>query len=153
MKEPPAGHAIHGVAFLIGDVGLLVTGPSGAGKSSFVLTVAALWRDDPVRLVADDRVRLSASGGRLVARPVEGFLGLIEMRGMGMAHHLAMPSAVLRGVVALGQDHTERMPPEAFETERLLGVALPRLGLRSGPDSPAGFIVKWPYFRAAIMQL
>jgi HPr kinase/phosphorylase len=153
MTGAQAGRTAHGVAFLIGEAGLVVIGPSGAGKSSFVLGVAALWRDDPVRLVADDRVRLASSGGRIVARPVEGFLGMVELRGMGMVHHPAMPSAVIRGVISLEPDHGDRMPPERAENERLLGIPLPCLRLRRGQDSPARFIVGWPYFRAAILQL
>jgi HPr kinase/phosphorylase len=142
--------SLHGAAFLLGETGILVTGASGSGKTSFVLKVAALWRDDPVRLVADDRVRLAAAGGRLVARPVEGFLGGLEIRGLGMAQAPAMPSAVMRLIVALQPDHPPRMPHQDFESFEVSGVFLPLVRLRQGDESALAFITKWPYFRAHI---
>ncbi|MGL4239719.1 MAG: HPr kinase/phosphorylase, partial [Beijerinckiaceae bacterium] len=78
----PDGGTVHGVALLIGETGVLITGASGAGKSALALELATQWRHDPVRLIADDRVRLQAVGGRLVARPVDGFLGQAEIRGI-----------------------------------------------------------------------
>jgi HPr kinase/phosphorylase len=144
---------IHGVAFLLGETGILLTGASGAGKSSFVAGLAATWLSDPVRLVADDRVRLAAAGGRLIARPVEGFLGKIEMRGLGMAEIPAMPSAVMAVIVALNPEHPPRLPNQDIEFECFLGVSLPLMRLRQGQDAISAFITKWPYFHAKVTGL
>jgi serine kinase of HPr protein (carbohydrate metabolism regulator) len=143
--------SIHATGLLIGEIGLLVTGASGAGKSRFVPDVAARLAHLPIRLIADDRIRLARVGRRLVARPVAGFLGKIELRGLGIARHPAMPSAVVRGIVALAKEPIERLPDQPFETQELLGVYLPVLPLESGADASAAFITKWPYFRGFIM--
>jgi serine kinase of HPr protein (carbohydrate metabolism regulator) len=143
---------VHGVALLLGETGMLVTGASGAGKSTFALALMAGWRHDPVRLVADDRVRLRAAGGRLVARPVEGFLGRIELRGIGMAQTPAMPSCVVRALVALQPEHPARLP-QHIELQAFLGLDLPVLRLRQGPEAAASFITKWPYFHAFMSQV
>jgi hypothetical protein len=147
-----AEESIHANCLLIGEIGLLVTGASGAGKSRFVLDVAARLGREPVRLIADDRVRLARMGGRLVARPVAGFLGRIELRGLGIADCLAMPSAVLRGIVSLTEETPERSPSQPFETQAFLGVDLPVLPLRSNVDSSATFVTRWPYFRDYISR-
>jgi HPr kinase/phosphorylase len=148
MTANATAGTLHGVVFLLGETGILVTGASGTGKSSLVQGVAALWHHDPVRLVADDRVFVKAVGGRLVARPLPGFLGSIEVRGLGIAKHAAMASAVLRAVVALGPALPERIPTQPNETQVFFGVALPVLHLLQGAHAAQIFITKWPYFRA-----
>ncbi len=60
--------------------GVLIEGPSGAGKSD--LALRALERG--FSLVADDRVRLFVSGGRLYGRAPSALAGLIEARGIGV---------------------------------------------------------------------
>jgi HPr kinase/phosphorylase len=145
-----AGATVHATAFTIGATGLIVTGASGAGKSLLAAGVAALWPYDPVRLVADDRMRLAAAGGRLVARPVDGFIGMVELRGIGMALLPAMPSTVIRGVVALEPADPPRMPEQDIETTELCGVPLPLLRLRRGDDAALRFLTKWPHFHAIL---
>jgi serine kinase of HPr protein (carbohydrate metabolism regulator) len=146
------GEAVHGTAFLIGDVGLLAIGRSGSGKSSLVTRLAAAVRpgDAPVRLVADDRVRLSAAHGRIVARPVDGFLGKIELRGLGIADAPAMPSAVIRAVIRLDSGQPDRIPEQPLDFEELLGVPLPLIHLRKCDDSAQELLAKWPYLRRMI---
>jgi HPr kinase/phosphorylase len=140
--------ALHATAFLMGETGLLVTGASGSGKSTLVLEAAVLWRQDPVRLVADDRVFVRVSGGRLVARPHAQFLGKIECRGIGIAETPAMPSAVLRGIVTLESGHPSRIPEQNPEKKCLFGIFLPVLRLREGQDAGRAFVTRWPHFRA-----
>jgi serine kinase of HPr protein (carbohydrate metabolism regulator) len=142
--------AVHAVAFLIGEVGVLVTGASGAGKSSLFLGFAAAWRDDPVRLVADDRVWLRRSGGRILARPHAQFLGKIEVRGFGIRDHAAMPSAVIRAVVILESTHPPRIPVDSIPTTDIMGVFLPCFRLLQGPEALSAFITKWPHFHASM---
>jgi HPr kinase/phosphorylase len=148
---PSSAGSVHGVAVLIGEIGVLITGPSGSGKSSLALALPHFWPSDPVRLVADDRVLIARAGKSLTARPVPGFEGLIEVRGIGMATAPSMPSCVLRCVVALQGEDPERMP-ETIETTDLSGVALPLLRLHAGMHAAAAFITKWPYFRAVLMR-
>ncbi len=147
----PAEDSIHATGMLIGEIGLLVTGASGAGKSRFVPDVAAQLGREPVRLIADDRVRLARAGGRLVARPISGFAGMIELRGIGIAEYPSLPSAVIRGIVSLVEKPPERLPDQPFETQRFLDVDLPVLRLWRGADPCAAFITRWPYFRDFIM--
>lgn len=151
-EHAAADSSIHAVAFLVGEIGLLVTGRSGAGKSSLVMEVARLWREDPVRLVADDRVRLRIAGGRLIATPHAGFLGRIELRGFGIADCAAMPSMVARGVVELRPDPQPRMPDEPLQRADIAGISLPALRLRQGGGAASEFITKWPYFRDVMVQ-
>lgn len=154
--SPPGGTVpggtVHGTAFLLGETGLLVLGRSGAGKSMLVAGLAAAGLSVPVRLVADDRVQLTAEGHRLVARPIAGFLGRIEIRGTGMASMPAMPSAIVRGVVRLAGDEPARLPDQPFENEALMGVSLPVLRLREGADCTVRFLPKWTLFRDHIWK-
>jgi HPr kinase/phosphorylase len=141
------GGSVHATAFLIGETGVLATGGSGSGKSMLAAGLAASSLGPSVRLVADDRVRLSNVGGRLVARPVAGFLGRIELRGFGMAEMAAMPSAVIRCIVRLTSQEPSRIPDQVPETEEFLGLFLPVLKLMEGGDSASRFLTKWPHFR------
>ena len=61
--------------------GALIEGPSGAGKSDLALRAIAAggWR-----LVADDRVRLFVSAGRLFGRAPAVLAGRMEVRGLGV---------------------------------------------------------------------
>ena len=57
--------------------GVLIEGPSGAGKSNLVLRGLGAG----FRLVADDRVIIFASQGRLYGRAPDALAGLVESRG------------------------------------------------------------------------
>jgi serine kinase of HPr protein (carbohydrate metabolism regulator) len=111
--------------------GVLITGPSGAGKSD--LGLRAL--DAGFRLVADDRVLLWTSAGKLFGRAPEALFGLIECRGQGILTEAALPFCEIAVVAACtAPDEVERMPdPGALET--LLGVAIPRLAIAPLEDS------------------
>jgi serine kinase of HPr protein (carbohydrate metabolism regulator) len=144
------GSAIHGTAFLIGDIGLIAMGRSGAGKSMLVAGLATSSLGPSIRLVADDRVKLRPTGNRLVARPIAGFLGRIELRGFGMAELPAMPSAVMHGVVRLTPEEPQRIPDQVSEIEAVSGIPLPVLAIREGVDCAQRFLTKWPHFRGLI---
>ena len=60
--------------------GVLILGPSGSGKSDLALRLI----DQGFSLVADDRVLLWTSGGRLFGRAPETLTCLIEARGVGI---------------------------------------------------------------------
>ncbi len=97
---------------------VLLRGASGEGKSDLALrALAAGWR-----LVADDRVTLWRSGGRLYGASPQPLRGLIEARGLGVVGEPALPFAALALVVDACAT-PERMP-DAAEV-RLLGMTLP----------------------------
>lgn len=110
--------------------GVLIEGPSGAGKSDLALRCLDLG----FRLVADDRVELWASGGRLFGAAPAALAGLIEVRGVGVLRVAALPLAEVALVVRCGEP--ERIPdPEAVEIH---GVAVPAATLSPlEPSAPA----------------
>ena len=121
---------LHASAVVVGEAGILIRGASGAGKSSLALDLTG-WAAETGHhgaLVCDDRVVLLATGGRLVARPVEAIAGLVEVCGVGIVPVAHAPAAVIRLVVDLGPE-PDRHPPAATETEHLLGVELPRIAV------------------------
>ncbi len=83
------------------------------------------------RLVADDRLLLEASHGRLVARPPAALAGLIEVRGLGLMRLPYETSAVVGLVVDLAAADAERLPESAARTTEIEGLTLPRLAVAS----------------------
>lgn len=132
---------VHASCVLLDEAGVLIRGPSGSGKSALCLSLLDRFflEGRHSRLVGDDRIRLEAHHGRLVARPHPALAGLIEIRGLGirrLATHA--PAAVLRLVVDLVAE-AERLP-ETLETALLLGVAVPRLALE--PRHPREYLIR-----------
>ena len=109
--------------------GVLIEGPSGAGKSDLALRCLAAG----FRLVADDRVELWTSGGRLFGRAPPVLAGLIEARGLGILTLTALPLAEVVLAAHLGQP--ERAPDP--ETTEILGILLPRLTISPWEASAA----------------
>ena len=101
--------------------GVLIEGPAGAGKSD--LAIRAL--EQGFRLVADDRVALWVSAGRLFGRAPDALAGLLEVRGLQVVSLAALPLAEVVLVVRCGAP--ERIPDPAFAD--LLGVAVPLIEL------------------------
>ena len=105
--------------------GLLLRGPSGAGKSALALRcLEAGWR-----LVADDRVLVWTSGGRLYGRAHPRLEGLIEARGLGIlpVPHLDWAEIRLAADLVHEEGAVERMPgARAIE---LVGVVVPMVAL------------------------
>jgi hypothetical protein len=101
--------------------GVLIDGPSGAGKSDLALRALELG----FRLVADDRVELWVSGGRLFGRAPAALAGRIEVRGLQVVSepHLAFAPVAL----AVRSGTPERVPVPQF-TEHL-GVSVPLITL------------------------
>ena len=125
--------SLHANAVALGEAGVLIRGPSGAGKSELSL---ALLRSAQARglygaLVADDRVRLTQAHGRLIARGVKGFEGLIERRVEGLFRVRYEPQAVIRLVVDLAP-HGQTLPrfPDSDNREvELLSCRTPAVDL------------------------
>lgn len=114
---------VHGTAVLIGADGVLIRGGSGSGKS----TLAHALIESGARMIADDRVCVSACHGRLVATVPAPIAGLIELRGRGL---LVVPHerfGVIRLVVDIVSDaDLERMPEDDQLSAALLDIRLPR---------------------------
>jgi HPr kinase/phosphorylase len=143
-----AGEAatVHASAVLVGSHAVLIRGPAGAGKSSlaFALIGAAQSGRIPfARLVADDRVALAASHGRLLARPAEALAGLIEVRGLGIRRLDYEPVAVVGWVVDLADPKASRLPEAADREVTLAGITLPRLGIAAGTDPLSAVSALW----------
>jgi len=97
--------------------GVLIQGPSGHGKSDLALRALS----EGFRLVADDRVILWTSAGRLYGRAPETLLGALEVRGLDVVGHPALGLSEVRLVVRSGAP--ERIPRP--QTVELFGVSLP----------------------------
>jgi len=135
MIENPT---IHASAVLIGAKAVLIRGPAGAGKSqlAFDLLQAASQSALPfARLVADDRAYVEARAGRLLVRPAEALVGLLEIRGLGIRRlpHEAM--AVVGLVVDLAAADATRHPAREAANVSIAGISLPRLA--AAADMPA----------------
>ena len=102
-------------------VGALIEGPSGIGKSDLAMRTLGLG----ATLVADDRVILWRSGGRLYGRAPAALAGLLEIRGVGIVRRTPRILAEVSLVIACqsGPQSVERYPEQRF-VERM-GVRLP----------------------------
>jgi HPr kinase/phosphorylase len=127
---------IHACCVVVGEAGLLIRGPSGAGKSSLVreILLHAGHTGRFCRLVSDDRTRLRAQHGRLVAYPVEPLSGCLEVRGIGIVRQAFERAAVIRLVVDLSED-PPRLPGDEDGQVGLCGVMVPRIRGRTGAMS------------------
>jgi hypothetical protein len=97
--------------------GVLIEGPAGAGKSD--LALRALTQG--FALVADDRVSLWLSGGRLFGRAPDVLGGLLEVRGLQVIPAPALPLAEVALVARCGA--AERIPAPQFA--EVLGIPTP----------------------------
>ena len=109
--------------FAEGWRGALLRGPSGCGKSTLALRAL----DAGFRLVADDRVLVWTSGGRLFGRAPEALADLLEVRHVAVTAHVRLTQAPVDLVVDLDGD-PERLPdPGMIEVG---GQSMPHLVLR-----------------------
>ena len=108
--------------------GALLRGPSGAGKSDLALRAL----DAGFRLVADDRVLVWTSGGRLWGRAPSALEGLVECRHVAVRALNRLPLAPVSLLVDLVRDAPDRLPEP--EREAVGGLRLPRLSLRPFED-------------------
>jgi serine kinase of HPr protein (carbohydrate metabolism regulator) len=122
---------VHASAAHFAGHGILIRGASGSGKSGLVLQL--LFADPEARLVADDRVLLSADAGRLIAAVPGALAGLLEVRGQGIIRRPHVSPAPIGLVVDLRPlADCLRLPGPADERTTILGLDLPRLILPSG---------------------
>ena len=134
----PANEMVHASAVLVGERALLIRGPSGSGKSrlAFALLEAARARILPyARLVADDRIRIFTTGGRLLAVAPEATRGMIEMRGLGIRRVECEPLALIGLVVDLAAADGARLPEARACEIEIHGIKLPRLPITAGEET------------------
>jgi serine kinase of HPr protein (carbohydrate metabolism regulator) len=128
---------VHATAVLVGNRAALIRGPAGSGKTrlAFALIDAARAGALPLaRLVADDRVRLRKTHGRLIAGVPDALRGLAELRGLGIRTLPYEARAVVGLVVDLAAADGGRMPAEPGREIVILGVRLPRLAVAAGQE-------------------
>ncbi len=123
----PGPATVHASAVLVGARAILIRGPSGSGKSRLVLDILKSGHWPFTRLIGDDRVRLEAENGRLLARPAAGLEGLLEVRGLGLRQFAHEPCGVVGLVVDLAAEDGARLPEEAAQRVEIAGVRLPRI--------------------------
>ena len=130
----PLLETVHACCVLVGEHGILIRGPAGSGKSTLARTLVG----DAGRVgfyaahVADDRTRIEARNGRLVARPVPAIAGKLEIRGAGLLSVAHEPAAVIHLVLDLSAEPPPRFPEEAEGATVLCGIGIRRLLLQSG---------------------
>lgn len=134
----------HATAVLVGPRAILIRGPSGSGKSKLAWSLidAANRGEIPfARLIADDRVALSAVNGKLIASAPKQIEGMIELRGVGIMRLPFEPFGVIGLIVDLAAEDAERVPsPMALRAE-VLGVRLPRIPVEKNSD-PLPLVLK-----------
>jgi hypothetical protein len=128
---------IQASAVAIDGRALLIEGPPGSGKSSLALALIA----HGAGLIGDDAVTLAVQGAsgyeRLIASPPPNIAGLIEVRGVGLAHIKTAPPAPAALILTLGGETPERLPAPPLATRAILGIAVPVLPFDPGTIAPA----------------
>jgi HPr kinase/phosphorylase len=128
----------HATAVLAGRHAVLIRGPSGSGKTKLawaLLEAARAGKIHFARLIADDRVALSAVNGKLIAAAPKTIEGLIELRGAGVQTAQFEQFAQVALVVDLAAEDGERVPGPASLRAEILGVRLPRIPVAKGADA------------------
>lgn len=131
----PDHPTVHASAVLAGSHAVLIRGAAGAGKSRLALALVQAGETGLLpfaRLVADDRVQLEASHGRLLARAPAALAGLLEVRGVGIRRVAHEPVAVVGLVVDLATFDAQRLPDPSDVV--IAGITLPRLAVAAGDD-------------------
>lgn len=91
---------LHGTCIAIGANAILLRGAPGSGKSDLALRL--LGRTDlAAQLIADDQVEVVRREDQLWARTPASIAGLLEVRGIGIAHLDCLAEARLRLVLDL----------------------------------------------------
>ena len=109
---------LHATCVALDGQAVLLIGSSGSGKSAVALDLISRGAE----LVSDDQVTLSENNGVLIAKPIAGFEGEIEARGIGILSTSSISSAAVKLVVDLDQTELKRLPEH--RTKDLLGISV-----------------------------
>lgn len=117
---------IHATLISYKNQGILFLGKSGSGKSDLALRMIM---EQKAKLVADDRVNLEVVNGNLYGYAPQNLSGLLEIRGLGLAHVDVKKRQKVSLCVELchNRKNIERMP-EA-EAINFLGVSITKIKL------------------------
>ena len=114
---------VHATTVDIAGCGVLILGDAGAGKSDLALRLIA----DGALLIADDQTFVEIVGDRLRATAPATIVGVMEVRGLGIARAPIKRATRLRLAVSLVALPTERMPES--HAWSLPGAPNPRIPL------------------------
>jgi serine kinase of HPr protein (carbohydrate metabolism regulator) len=132
---PERVETIHASAVVVGERAVIIRGPSGSGKSRLALALLAAAKSGLLpyaKLVADDRIRISAAHERLVVSAPETISGMIEVHGLGIRAADCEPMALAGWVIDLAAKDAARM--SELSSAEILGVTIPRLAAGAGQD-------------------
>jgi HPr kinase/phosphorylase len=138
------GGILHASAVAVAGRGLLISGGAGAGKTTLALEMIALGAE----LIADDRVCVAPGrGGRLWLSAPPGIVGLVEVRGFGLARLATRARAPLALIADLDQAAPARLPERA--ERELWGIACPVILCKGKPALAAALTCllrarEWP---------
>ena len=120
---------IHAACVVLGEAAVVIMGRSGSGKSRLAQRLVALvsQQGGHAQLIGDDRIRLTAHGGRVIARGHPAIANRAEVRELGVLDMDMAASGVVTLVVELSQDHVDRLPPEDGRWTTLADTRLPVL--------------------------
>lgn len=129
-RDVPTAPTVHATAVALEGRAVLLMGPSGSGKSDLALRLI----DRGWRLVADDRVVVTAADGEVLARAPDVLAGLIEVRSVGIVEETAVSGVPVALVIDLG-GAVERLPEARMY--RLAGVEVPLVAMDAFGESAA----------------
>ena len=122
---------VHGSCVTFGEAGILILGVGGSGKSSLALELLAIG----AVLVADDQVEIYADATGPGACAPAVLQGLIEARKVGLLKADFAARTIIRLVIDLEQDETDRLPPRrriclgGQKVDLILGRNTPNLAI------------------------
>jgi serine kinase of HPr protein (carbohydrate metabolism regulator) len=115
---------VHGSSVEIEGAGLLIRGAPGSGKSDLALRLI----DAGAKLIADDRVDVRMTEGRILLSAPPATAGLLEVRGLGIVRLPAAADVALELIVDLrAPEEIERLPE--IHTCRFLGGEIAWIGI------------------------
>ena len=124
------GSELHATCVSVSGMGVLLLGPSGSGKSDLALRLIDQGAGTDV-LVADDRVIVELSEGRLVGCAPQVLRGRLEVRGVGVLSMPYLEQAVVKLAVSLTEDDGERIPDLGDQVFEVCGISVPNLFLNA----------------------